>query len=303
MSITIVIPTYNRLAYLKIALNSCLNQTFLPEEIIVGDDSPNSETQLWLEENRSNWPVKLTYQHNMPGLGQAGNVEQLIQSVKTKYILLLHDDDALMPSALENLFAVFSRNQELDVVFGKQYVMDSAGKRDDQASEEINSFFGRDSSYSDRELNSMEVLLRQQLPSNSFLMKSSLAQDVHYGEKQYAGNGVDFHFCLKLCIKKARFYLVDQYVSCYRVSPDAISKYSDSGYYAYELVSGLELEDDNLRSLQEEFLKNKAPMAILQALNKGLKGKAWQIYFSKHHKNRIISLGGIRRALKIITGV
>ena len=43
--VSILIPTYNRPHYFKIALESALAQTYSNIEIIVGDDSTNNETE------------------------------------------------------------------------------------------------------------------------------------------------------------------------------------------------------------------------------------------------------------------
>jgi glycosyltransferase involved in cell wall biosynthesis len=44
MKISIIIPTYNRPVLFKECLESCINQDLIPFEIIIGDDSSNSET-------------------------------------------------------------------------------------------------------------------------------------------------------------------------------------------------------------------------------------------------------------------
>ena len=47
--VSILIPTYNRPHYFKIALESALAQTYSNIEIIVGDDSTNNETEKLFE--------------------------------------------------------------------------------------------------------------------------------------------------------------------------------------------------------------------------------------------------------------
>lgn len=159
-TITVIIPTYNRLSYLKEALLSCLNQSLLPEEIIIGDDSTNDETEKWIK-SVFNPRVKISYFHHYPSLKQADNVEFLIQQVKTEYMLLLHDDDSLLEDSLEKLVAVKEKYSQADVVFGKQYVIDSFGIVDTVASVNINKLFNRIKEYSLIKLDPYDVALKQ----------------------------------------------------------------------------------------------------------------------------------------------
>ena len=48
-TISILIPTYNRLDVLINALDSVYEQTILPNEIIIGDDSTNDLTEKYIE--------------------------------------------------------------------------------------------------------------------------------------------------------------------------------------------------------------------------------------------------------------
>ncbi|MGQ0419789.1 glycosyltransferase family 2 protein, partial [Bacillus sp. HC-Mk] len=48
--VSILIPTYNRPHYFKIALESALAQTYSNIEIIIGDDSTNDETATLIRE-------------------------------------------------------------------------------------------------------------------------------------------------------------------------------------------------------------------------------------------------------------
>ena len=50
MKISVIIPTYNRKHTLHRAIESVLNQTFKPLEIIVVDDGSNDGTGEWVEE-------------------------------------------------------------------------------------------------------------------------------------------------------------------------------------------------------------------------------------------------------------
>ena len=68
MKISVVIPTYKRAGLLLEALDSCFKQTLLPNEIIIGDDSPDDETQMVVQALRYDSPIIVRYVHNVPSL-------------------------------------------------------------------------------------------------------------------------------------------------------------------------------------------------------------------------------------------
>jgi glycosyltransferase involved in cell wall biosynthesis len=52
MTISVVIPTYQRVDFLKECIESVLAQTLLPDEIIIGDDSNDFDTEVMIAEFR-----------------------------------------------------------------------------------------------------------------------------------------------------------------------------------------------------------------------------------------------------------
>ena len=298
MNITVIIPTYQRLDYLKVALKSCYDQTLLPDQILIGDDSKNDLTEKWISSEILNSVITINYIRNNPGLGQADNVANLIDNVKTKYLLLLHDDDFLMPNALHDLYQRIAENDKIDVVYGKQFIVDDKGNINYSSTEKLNNFFFRRDNL---QLDGLSVALRQQMPSNSFLIKTVIAKKVKYNLSHEVGDAVDFNFCLNLALHNANFVFIEQYISAYRVSrKDSISAHSNAGYYSYKLVNSLTPSSKKLEDEINHFLEVKAPIAISQAVNLGLIKDAKDIWMSKYHKKSRFSLGGLRRLLLIL---
>ena len=67
--VSILIPTYNRPHYFKIALESALAQTYPNIEIIIGDDSTNDETEILINEQYLPNYKNITYIRNTTTLG------------------------------------------------------------------------------------------------------------------------------------------------------------------------------------------------------------------------------------------
>lgn len=102
---TFGVPTYKRACDLKETLDSIIGQeTDIPFQIIVVDNNPerNDETeQLIKQEFKKN--INLSYYKNCENLGMAGNWNRLIQLTKTKYLIMVHDDDVLFPYFLDEI--------------------------------------------------------------------------------------------------------------------------------------------------------------------------------------------------------
>ena len=299
MKISVCIPTYNRLKALQEAVSSCLDQTRLPDEIVISDDSSLSDTENWIKEIEINSQIKIRYYRNQPSLKQGGNVNQLFNYAEGDLLILLHDDDLLLPAAIQSLLNCFILNPDIDAAFGKQYLMSDAGLVDESASVGLNQEFYRTSKYAGLKLSSLESGFLQQFPNDGYLIRSITAREIGYTEN--AGDACDFEFALRLGMKKSKLYFLDEYTAKYRLSNDAINKKANNnaGIISFKLVEKLEVPKESL-SYQIKWLKNKAPIAISDATNLGWKADAMHIYFSEWHRGKIFTPGGIKRFLRII---
>jgi glycosyltransferase involved in cell wall biosynthesis len=98
--VSVIIPTYNRLEYFKIALDSALNQTYRNLEVIVTDDSSIDDIENYV---RTIDDGRIKYFRNRHRLGIALNVKNGIEKSSGDYFAFLNDDDLWMPSFLEKL--------------------------------------------------------------------------------------------------------------------------------------------------------------------------------------------------------
>lgn len=93
---SIVITTYNRLEYLKRAIDSAINQTILCE-IVVVDDNSDDGTIEYLESLQN----QIKWHSNSQNLGHAYSVNKGVEISQGNWIKLLDDDDYLKPNCLE----------------------------------------------------------------------------------------------------------------------------------------------------------------------------------------------------------
>ena len=94
--ISVVIPTLNRINTLQRALDSVINQTYKPAEIIVVDNGSSDGTLKFLREQ---YPKITTLTENKVGVSSARN--KGIKKSINQWIALLDSDDAWHPRKLE----------------------------------------------------------------------------------------------------------------------------------------------------------------------------------------------------------
>ena len=95
MKISVIIPTYNRKKTLARAIQSVINQSFSPFEILIIDDGSNDGTEEWVKENFQN--IKYIYKNNH-GVSSARNVG--IENAHGDWVAFLDSDDEWLPNKL-----------------------------------------------------------------------------------------------------------------------------------------------------------------------------------------------------------
>jgi glycosyltransferase involved in cell wall biosynthesis len=100
--VTIAIPTYDRLEYLKEAVASARAQTYCDIEVLIGDDGTSKAIKAWAESVTS-IDSRVRYQRNERKLGLAGNWNTLADAARGEFIVIIGDDDRLLPNFVEKL--------------------------------------------------------------------------------------------------------------------------------------------------------------------------------------------------------
>jgi glycosyltransferase involved in cell wall biosynthesis len=109
---SIVIPYYNKSAYIVRCIDSILSQTFTDYEVILVDDG-STDNGIDLISKKYGDFIKIFHQDNQ-GVSAARN--HGIQKAKYKYIALLDADDAWHPQYLESVNGVITTEKEVKIV-------------------------------------------------------------------------------------------------------------------------------------------------------------------------------------------
>jgi glycosyltransferase involved in cell wall biosynthesis len=301
MKISIIIPTYNRPDLFRECINSCLFQSLLPYEIIIGDDSSNDDTKKMIEQIiKDNPTIKITYFKHLKQKKQIWNLNFLIDKVQGDYVILIHDDDYLLENCLSDLSKPILNNPSIDASFGKQYLVDAAGYIDKKKSDLVNEEYYRTAFYEGSVLTSYQSGILQQFPNNSYLIKADLIKKYPYStDYEFVGDACDYFFSFNLGLKKLKFHFVNIYTAAYRIGNEKVSNNSrcDAALKGFLFISVSAVPEGECNKSCHKQLKKFAPLALVQAINRKEKRNAFNIFFSQYHFAHLFSLGGAKRSL------
>jgi GT2 family glycosyltransferase len=286
--VTVAIPTYQRLNYLKAAVESAMLQTYENVEILIGQDP----TPLGLDPEILDWCQTLTenhlqvrYQSNHCNLGLAGNWNALADGASGDYIIIIGDDDILLPTFIETL--IQSAHPDTDVLFSDHYVIDSQGKRLQSTTEQWTKTYHR-SDLSPGGLTAPEICAWQNsIPMSTSLIRTAEVQRLRFKEDL---NNPEIEFFIRLAQAGGSFVFVPDRLAEYRLHEQSATS-SGRGLRSHRLVSyllplGVNPEVEPYKqSLLSELMVN----AVSNFLLDNEKVKAGELLKSKYYPSNIFS--------------
>lgn len=124
MKISVALCTYNGEQFLGDQLKSIVEQTLLPDELVVCDDCSTDGTLRILEEFRDKVSFPVQIQQNERNLGSTKNFEKAIRLCSGDIIVLSDQDDLWVPEKLETLEAAFQTNPDIGYAFSDGDLVD-----------------------------------------------------------------------------------------------------------------------------------------------------------------------------------
>ena len=100
--VTIAIPTYNRLSFLRCAVDSALRQSYVNLQVVVSDNCSEDGTADYVESIQNH---RLLFVRQSTNLGMVGNWDACLHHAEGEFFLLLSDDDYMEERAIEKLVA------------------------------------------------------------------------------------------------------------------------------------------------------------------------------------------------------
>jgi glycosyltransferase involved in cell wall biosynthesis len=107
-TVSVILPTYNRTRFLKLAVDSVYAQTYSDWEIIAADDGSGEETRAYLQ-SITGPRVRTVW---LPHSGNPSRVRNAaIEAAVGRYLAFLDSDDAWAPTKLEKQLAALRERQ------------------------------------------------------------------------------------------------------------------------------------------------------------------------------------------------
>jgi glycosyltransferase involved in cell wall biosynthesis len=123
--VSVIIPTYNRRAYLQEAIDSVLAQTYTDYEVIVIDDGSTDGTG---EALRARYGERIYYEWQ-ENQGESVARNRGIALAQGEYIAFLDSDDLWLPEKVEKQVAFLDEHPETRAVFCQAHTCDAHGER------------------------------------------------------------------------------------------------------------------------------------------------------------------------------
>jgi glycosyltransferase involved in cell wall biosynthesis len=114
MKFSVVIPTRNRLEYLKSTIFSVLHQDFDDWQLIISDNASSEKIQEYV--SSLNEP-RIKYSRSEEFLSVTKNWNRAVDMSSGDYVILLGDDDCLMPKAFSTLVKIIQEFSDPELIF------------------------------------------------------------------------------------------------------------------------------------------------------------------------------------------
>jgi GT2 family glycosyltransferase len=120
---TIGITTYKRTEDLKMAIDSAIHQNGdIRVNIMVVDNNPerNDETEKLLATIEH---PRLSYYKNSENVGMMGNMNRLFELSHTPYLIMLHDDDCLLPNFALAMDQILQKEKDVSAIGSDKFIL------------------------------------------------------------------------------------------------------------------------------------------------------------------------------------
>lgn len=199
--VSVVIRTYNRENYLREALASVLSQTYTHLEVVVVDVGSTDNTPNLLHSFGNQ--IRHFRCHSRSHFAA---MNFAVEKAEGKYLLLLDDDDTLLPLTAEKTARVVRENPDVSIVMGRwRWILDGE-----------NGVVLRETSHIDCNNMFSRLLKSNEVQSCGVLVRKEAILAVGGCDESLSGC-VDWDLWLRLAHHGYRFYCLDEFLGIIRV--------------------------------------------------------------------------------------
>ena len=126
MKISIAMATYNGAQYLQEQLQSFVDQTRQPDELIITDDCSTDQTEAIAREFAKTAPFAVEFHRNEKNLGYCGNFNAALMKTTGDLVFLSDQDDVWFPEKIEHMLGVAEGNPRALVLMNDAALTDES---------------------------------------------------------------------------------------------------------------------------------------------------------------------------------
>lgn len=237
LKVTIAIPTYNRSQMIGESILSALNQdTEINYEVLILDNASTDNTE---EVVKKFTDQKLRYIRNEANIGMMGNWNKAVKESQGDYLMILGDDDWLLPNFINETVAVLDNNPSVGFTFGRCNKVDSTRKILMEWGYKFTpTGFLKGIDYLFYTLDYESCLTN----STTTLIRKNVFNKVGLFKSEFGKNTFDFNMWINIA-SEFDVYFIDKFISDYRIHPDQVSEehWRTSGHPTGRVGTYLEL--------------------------------------------------------------
>lgn len=213
--VSICIPAYNGLPFLKRLLESIARQTFTSFEVVITDDSPDENVGALVKQFESSLPIH--YYKNPSPLGTPENWNEAIRHAKGTWIKLMHNDDWFRrQDSLKLFYEATIQHQNKDFFFSAfQNIEELSGKKEIVRCDRFDLWFLRQSPLH---------LFRKVYVGNPSCTMVKRSLNMYY-EKKYKFV-VDFEFYIRCFQGQTKWQYIDDVLVNIGFHSEQVTKYT-----------------------------------------------------------------------------
>lgn len=122
MRVSVALASYNGEKFIQEQLLSIINQSHIPDEIVISDDSSNDQTIAIIKELLKDSPVQFKILENKINLGLNKNFSNAVKHCSGEIIFLADQDDLWLENKIEKMLPFFNTNNIQVVICDGHYL-------------------------------------------------------------------------------------------------------------------------------------------------------------------------------------
>ena len=288
--VTICIPTFRRLGYLKEAVAAARAQTLRDVEVLISDDGDSAELKSW-SEAEAQADSRVRYRKNDKNLGLGGNWNECVSAARGQWLVIQGDDDRLLPSFCERLLQVAAPDSS--VLFSNHYVIDEHGSRLDNESQEWTVRYRRHLLERGKVEDAARCVWSNSVPMTATLVRADVIKRL--GIKADL-NTPEIELFARLAAEGARFDHEPAYLAEFRSHAESSTA---SGLFSERLVRYLEpiAVPEAIESTKRAFMAPLTRSAVDRLLRSGEQARALGVMRSRYYPHSYTDLTLVAQAL------